>query len=68
MSIDPKEVVLATLGASAGLAGYFEVAAIQGKASASLIAGCGFTGIPSTSVGERAIRQTPLRRWASASA
>ena len=31
-------------------------------------AGCGFTGTPSTSAGERAIRQMPLRRWASASA
>ena len=32
-------------GASAGLAGYFEVAAVQGQANASLIAGYGFTGI-----------------------
>jgi simple sugar transport system permease protein len=32
-------------GASAGLAGYFEVAAIQGRANASLAAGYGFTGI-----------------------
>ncbi|MDR3373602.1 MAG: ABC transporter permease [Ancalomicrobiaceae bacterium] len=32
-------------GAAAGLAGYFEVAAIQGKANASLAAGYGFTGI-----------------------
>ena len=31
-------------------------------------AGCGLTGTPSTSVGERAIRQMPLHRWASASA
>src|ERR1700723_1336715 len=33
-------------GACAGLAGYFEVAAIQGRANASLPAGYGFTGIP----------------------
>jgi simple sugar transport system permease protein len=32
-------------GASAGLAGFFEVAAIQGRANASLAAGYGFTGI-----------------------
>ncbi|MEP4768883.1 MAG: ABC transporter permease [Roseibium sp.] len=32
-------------GACAGLAGFFEVAAIHGKANASLIAGYGFTGI-----------------------
>ena len=32
-------------GACAGLAGYFEVAAVQGQANASLIAGYGFTGI-----------------------
>jgi ABC-type uncharacterized transport system permease subunit len=32
-------------GACAGLAGFFEVAAIQGRANASLIAGYGFTGI-----------------------
>lgn len=32
-------------GAAAGLAGFFEVAAIHGKANASLIAGYGFTGI-----------------------
>ena len=32
-------------GASAGLAGYFEVAAVQGRANASLAAGYGFTGI-----------------------
>jgi simple sugar transport system permease protein len=35
----------AIAGACAGLAGYFEVAAIQGKANASLAAGYGFTGI-----------------------
>ncbi len=35
----------AMAGACAGLAGYFEVAAIQGKANASLVAGYGFTGI-----------------------
>lgn len=40
-------VVISTAlaGAFAGLAGYFEVAAIHGKANASLIAGYGFTGI-----------------------
>ena len=32
-------------GAFAGLAGYFEVAAIHGSANASLIAGYGYTGI-----------------------
>ena len=32
-------------GGCAGLAGYFEVAAVQGQANASLIAGYGFTGI-----------------------
>jgi general nucleoside transport system permease protein len=32
-------------GGCAGLAGYFEVAAIQGRANASLAAGYGFTGI-----------------------
>ncbi len=32
-------------GAMAGLAGFFEVAAIHGKANASLVAGYGFTGI-----------------------
>ena len=32
-------------GACAGLAGYFEVAAVHGKANASLAAGYGFTGI-----------------------
>ena len=35
----------ALAGACAGLAGYFEVAAIHGKANASLVAGYGFTGI-----------------------
>lgn len=35
----------AIAGACAGLAGFFEVAAIHGKANASLIAGYGFTGI-----------------------
>lgn len=35
----------AVAGACAGLAGFFEVAAIQGKANASLAAGYGFTGI-----------------------
>lgn len=32
-------------GACAGLAGFFEVTAIQGRANASLVAGYGFTGI-----------------------
>jgi len=32
-------------GAAAGLAGYFEVAAVQGSANASLAAGYGYTGI-----------------------
>jgi ABC-type uncharacterized transport system permease subunit len=32
-------------GAFAGLAGYFEVAAVHGSANASLIAGYGYTGI-----------------------
>ena len=35
----------AIAGACAGLAGYFEVAAIQGRANSSLAAGYGFTGI-----------------------
>jgi general nucleoside transport system permease protein len=35
----------AIAGACAGLAGYFEVAAVQGRANASLAAGYGFTGI-----------------------
>jgi general nucleoside transport system permease protein len=35
----------AIAGACAGLAGFFEVAAIQGRANASLAAGYGFTGI-----------------------
>jgi ABC-type uncharacterized transport system permease subunit len=35
----------AIAGACAGLAGFFEVAAIHGKANASLIAGYGFAGI-----------------------
>ena len=38
-------VSTALAGAAAGLAGFFEVAAIHGKANASLIAGYGFTGI-----------------------
>ncbi|WP_237154207.1 ABC transporter permease [Oryzibacter oryziterrae] len=38
-------VSTAIAGACAGLAGFFEVAAIQGKANASLLAGYGFTGI-----------------------
>ncbi len=32
-------------GACAGISGFFEVAAIQGRANASLVAGYGFTGI-----------------------
>ena len=35
----------AVAGACAGLAGFFEVAAVQGRANASLAAGYGFTGI-----------------------
>ena len=35
----------AIAGACAGLAGFFEVAAVQGRANASLAAGYGFTGI-----------------------
>jgi ABC-type uncharacterized transport system permease subunit len=35
----------AIAGACAGLAGFFEVTAIQGRANASLVAGYGFTGI-----------------------
>jgi ABC-type uncharacterized transport system permease subunit len=40
-------IVLCTMiaGACAGLAGFYEVAAIQGRANASLVAGYGFTGI-----------------------
>ncbi len=38
-------VCAAIAGACAGLAGFFEVAAIQGRANASLAAGYGFTGI-----------------------
>ena len=42
-----KLIVACTMiaGACAGLAGFFEVAAIQGRANASLVAGYGFTGI-----------------------
>jgi simple sugar transport system permease protein len=42
-----KLIVLCCLiaGACAGIAGFFEVAAIQGRANASLAAGYGFTGI-----------------------
>jgi simple sugar transport system permease protein len=35
----------ALAGACSGLAGYFEVAAVQGRANASLLAGYGFSGI-----------------------
>ena len=35
----------AIAGGAAGLAGFFEIAAIQGKANASIAAGYGFTGI-----------------------
>jgi simple sugar transport system permease protein len=38
-------VCCAIAGGCAGLAGFFEVAAIQGRANASLVAGYGFTGI-----------------------
>jgi simple sugar transport system permease protein len=38
-------VSCALAGACAGLAGFYEVAAIHGKANASLVAGYGFTGI-----------------------
>ena len=38
-------VSCALAGAAAGLAGFFEVAAIHGQANASLVAGYGFTGI-----------------------
>lgn len=38
-------VCCAIAGACAGLAGFFEVAAIHGQANASLVAGYGFTGI-----------------------
>jgi general nucleoside transport system permease protein len=38
-------VCCALAGACAGLAGFFEVAAIHGRANASLVAGYGFTGI-----------------------
>ncbi len=42
-----KLIVAASLiaGVCAGLAGYFEIAAVHGKANASLAAGYGFTGI-----------------------
>jgi simple sugar transport system permease protein len=42
-----KIIVACTMiaGACAGIAGFFEVAAIQGRANASLAAGYGFTGI-----------------------
>lgn len=42
-----KLIVICCLiaGACAGLAGFYEVAAIQGRANASLVAGYGFTGI-----------------------
>ena len=42
-----KLIVICSMiaGACAGLAGFFEVAAIQGRANASLAAGYGFTGI-----------------------
>ena len=42
-----KLIVICTMiaGACAGLAGFYEVAAIQGRANASLAAGYGFTGI-----------------------
>jgi general nucleoside transport system permease protein len=42
-----KLIVVASMiaGACAGIAGYFEVAAVHGKANASLATGYGFTGI-----------------------
>lgn len=42
-----KLIIAASLiaGACAGIAGYYEVAAVHGKANASLAAGYGFTGI-----------------------
>jgi general nucleoside transport system permease protein len=42
-----KLIIAASMiaGACAGMAGYFEVAAVHGKANASLAAGYGFTGI-----------------------
>ncbi len=42
-----KLIIVAAMiaGACAGMAGYFEVAAVHGKANASLAAGYGFTGI-----------------------
>jgi general nucleoside transport system permease protein len=42
-----KLIIVASMiaGACAGMAGYFEVAAVHGKANASLAAGYGFTGI-----------------------
>ncbi len=42
-----KLIVICSMlaGACAGLAGFFEVAAIQGRANASIAAGYGFTGI-----------------------
>ncbi len=38
-------ICCAIAGGCAGLAGFFEVAAIHGQANASLVAGYGFTGI-----------------------
>jgi general nucleoside transport system permease protein len=38
-------ICCAIAGACAGIAGFYEVAAIQGRANASLVAGYGFTGI-----------------------
>ena len=38
-------ICTAIAGACAGIAGFYEVAAIQGQANASLVAGYGFTGI-----------------------
>jgi len=46
LSVGKLIVICAMIaGACAGLAGFFEVAAIQGRANASLVAGYGFTGI-----------------------
>ena len=56
----------AIAGACAGLAGFFEVAAIQGRANASLAAGYGFTGILVRSL--PATTHWSFRRWRSCSA
>ncbi len=64
-------------GACAGMAGYFEVAAVHGKANASLAAGYGFTGIlvaflarhhPLAIIRSRSCSAASRRRAASSSA